>query len=176
MTGRYPARIGITDWMRRAPQKNPVPADALPEDAYEDVGEKLITPKNPYWMDLEEETLAELLQRSGYATAQIGKWHLGAQPWYPDKQGFAFHRGGSDLGQPPHYFFPYSQSPTKLLSGLEKGKDGEYLTDREAEEAVKFIRKNKDDPFFLYLAHYAVHTPIQAKPELTRQISGQRNI
>ena len=169
ITGRYPARIGITDWMRQAPQKHPTPADAFPDDAYEDVGEKLITPKNPFWMDLEEETLAELLQRAGYATAQIGKWHLGAQPWYPDKQGFTFHRGGSDLGQPPHYFFPYSQSPTKLLSGLEKGKDGEYLTDREAEEAVRFIRKNKDNPFFLYLAHYAVHTPIQAKPELTRK-------
>ncbi len=169
ITGRYPARIGITDWMRQAPQKHPTPADAFPDDAYEDVGEKLITPKNPFWMDLEEETLAELLQRAGYATAHIGKWHLGAQPWYPDKQGFTFHRGGSDLGQPPHYFFPYSQSPTKLLSGLEKGKDGEYLTDREAEEAVRFIRKNKDNPFFLYLAHYAVHTPIQAKPELTRK-------
>ena len=178
LTGRYPARIGITDWMRAAPQSKPEKTKSA--ETYENVGEKLLTPQNPFWMNLEEETVAEVLKRAGYATAQIGKRHLGPEPWYPDKQGFTFHRGGSDLGQPPQYFFPYSPGRQKRLAGFEKGEPGEYLTDREATEAVDFIRNHKDRPFFLYLSHYAVHTPIQAKPELTRKFeakpkTGQKN-
>ena len=166
LTGRYPARIGITDWMRMAPDGTSTKEKDPPTGAFENVGEGLLTPKNPYRMELEEQTIAEILGESGYKTAQIGKWHLGAQTWYPDKQGFSFHRGGSDLGQPPNYFFPFSPKTSHRLSGFEEGSKGEYLTDREADEAVAFIRRNRDQPFFLYLSHYAVHTPIQAKKEL----------
>ncbi len=166
LTGRYPARIGITDWMRMAPQGTRTDRRDPPTDAYENVGERLLTPKNPYRMELEEQTIAELLTDAGYATGQVGKWHLGAEPWYPEKQGFAFHRGGSDLGQPPNYFFPFSPKSSHRLSGFESGPPGQYLTDREAEEATAFIRRHRTKPFFLYLSHYAVHTPIQAKKDL----------
>ena len=166
LTGRYPARIGITDWMRMAPNGTKTEERDPPEEAVENVGEGLLTPKNPYRMELEEQTVAEILSEAGYRTGQIGKWHLGAETWYPDKQGFSFHRGGSDLGQPPNYFFPFSPKTSHRLSGFEEGSEGEYLTDREADEAVAFIRRNRSHPFFLYLSHYAVHTPIQAKKEL----------
>ncbi|MEC8337106.1 MAG: sulfatase [Planctomycetota bacterium] len=166
LTGRYPARIGITDWMRMAPEGTRTDRRDPPTDAYENVGEGLLTPRNPYRMELEEQTIAELLTESGYITGQVGKWHLGAEPWYPDKQGFAFHRGGSDLGQPPNYFFPFSPKSSHRLSGFESGPSGQYLTDREAEEATAFIRRNHAKPFFLFLSHYAVHTPIQAKKDL----------
>jgi len=165
LTGRYPARIGITDWMRMAPAGTRTDLKDPPAGAFENVGEGMLTPRNPYRMELEEQTIAELLTDAGYKTGQIGKWHLGAEPWYPDRQGFSFHRGGSDLGQPPNYFFPFSPQSAHRLSGFESGPDGQYLTDREADEAVSFIRRNHAQPFFLFLSHYAVHTPIQAKKE-----------
>jgi arylsulfatase A len=71
------------------------------------------------------------------------------------------NKGGYDRGQPPSYFAPY-KIPT-----LADGPEGEYLTDREADEAVKFIAAHQGGPFFLYLPHYCVHTPIQAKPDVT---------
>src|SRR5690606_23010905 len=111
----------------------------------------------------EEETLAERLKSLGYATAHIGKWHLGDEPFWPEKQGFDRNIGGYQRGQPPSYFSPY-RIPT-----LPDGSEGEYLTDREAQEAIRFIRENRDRPFFLYLPHYAVHTPLMAKPELTEK-------
>ena len=166
LTGRYPARIGMTDWMRMAPKSTTATEKDTPAAGFENVGEGLLTPKNPFCMELEEQTVAEIFSEAGYTTAQIGKWHLGAEPWYPDKQGFSYHRGGSALGQPPNYYFPFSPKDAHRLSGFEEGNEGEYLTDREANEAVAFIRRNRKRPFFLYLAHYAVHTPIQAKKDL----------
>ncbi|MHC4889388.1 MAG: sulfatase [Planctomycetota bacterium] len=94
------------------------------------------------------------------------KWHLGADDWYPDKQGFDFNIGGCDFGQPPSYFDPYSRKGQGQIPTLKPRRKGEYLTDREADEAVKFIRQHKDKPFFLYMSHYAVHTPIQGKKSL----------
>ncbi|MDH3590264.1 MAG: sulfatase-like hydrolase/transferase, partial [Planctomycetota bacterium] len=94
-------------------------------------------------------------------------WHLGDDAWYPDRQGFDFNFGGCDYGQPPSYFDPYRNKRLTGIPTLPPRKEGEYLTDREADEAVRFIRKHKNDRFFLHLAHYAVHTPIQAKAEVT---------
>ena len=68
--------------------------------------------------------------------------------------------GGYDRGQPPSSFAPY-KIPTR-----PEGPDGEYLTDREAAESMKFIEANRDRPFFLYLPHYCVHTPIQSKADV----------
>ena len=104
--------------------------------------------------------LAWLLKSAGYATASIGKWHLGPEACWPDKQGFDINIAGCERGQPPSYFSPY-QIPT-----LSEGPKGEFLSDRLTTEAEKFIEQNKDRPFFLYLPHYAVHTPIMAKPEV----------
>jgi arylsulfatase A-like enzyme len=117
-------------------------------------------------MELEEITIAEALKPAGYTSCHIGKWHLGTDDWYPDRQGFDFNIGGCDFGQPPNYFDPYFRKGQGSIPTLEPRRKGEYLTDREADEAVKFIHNHKDKPFFLYMAHYTVHTPIQAKEDL----------
>jgi len=176
-TGRYPHRTGVTDWIRSRFQGGKIPADRknpcwLPRDQWKG-NKKILVPPNALWMESEEVTIAELLRPAGYKSCYIGKWHLGTEPWYPTEQGYDFNFGGCDYGQPPSYFDPFNQpkgrheSLKKGIHGLPGRKPGEYLTDREADEAVGFIRKHKDGPFFLMLAHYAVHTPIQAKKEVT---------
>jgi len=108
-------------------------------------------------------TIAEALKPFGYVSASMGKWHMGDDPTHgPIAQGFDVNIGGGRWGLPPAgYFAPYK------LPNIEDAPKGEYLTDRLTEEACQFIATNKDKPFFLYLPHYAVHTPIQAKKEIT---------
>lgn len=173
-TGRYPARVGVTDWIRSrfqrggigTPEKNPTKYVGGPN-------RKLLCPPNPYWMEHDELTIAEVLRDNGYTTGYIGKWHLGDDAWYPTGQGFDANIGGCDYGQPPSYFDPYNQ-PKHRHEMIRAGipfmpgrKPGEYLTHREADEAVQLIRQWKDKPFFLQVAHYAVHTPIQAIDSVT---------
>ena len=167
MTGRYPGRIGVTDWMRTKFQQGKEMEDLKGRPEYEGgPRHRVLCPTNPFWMDREEITLAEALGPAGYTSCHIGKWHLGVEGYYPEQQGFAFNYGGCDLGQPPSYFDPYENRRYDLPT-LAPRKQGEYLTDREADEAVGFLRAHRDQPFFLYLAHYAVHTPIQAKKSVT---------
>jgi arylsulfatase A len=129
---------------------------------------QLLCPPNPFWMEHSEVTLAEMLGPAGYHSAHIGKWHLGDEAWYPTEQGYDENLGGCDYGQPPSYFDPFQQPQAKhamLRDGIPflPGRNpGQFLTHREADEAVRLIRQWKDAPFFLHLAHYAVHTPIQA--------------
>jgi len=169
MTGRYPARVGVTDWIRARFQGGKPRRPDEPEY----VGgrnRKVLCPRNPVWMELDEVTLAEALKPAGYVSCHIGKWHLGPDDHYPTKQGFDLNLGGCDYGQPPSYFDPYTNRRlTEGIPTLKPRKAGEYLTDREADEAVGFIRKHRGRPFFLYMAHYAVHTPIQAKKDLTER-------
>jgi arylsulfatase A len=142
LTGKSPARLHLTDW---------IAGHARPHARL----------KVPDWtksLPQEETTLAEHLKGAGYATASIGKWHLG--PDGPKAHGFDHNLGGYEAGQPPSYFSPY-KIPT-----LKDGPEGEFLTDRLTEEAVGFIRASKDRPFFVYLPHYAVHTPLQAKAKV----------
>ena len=107
-------------------------------------------------------TLAEALKENGYTNAHVGKWHLGEdEETSPEAQGFDVNIGGTHAGHPKTYFSPYKNPK------LSDGSDGEYLTDRLTDEALQFVEQNKDNPFFLYFAHYAVHTPIQAKKEIT---------
>lgn len=173
-TGRYPHRVGVTDWIRSrfqrggkgTPEKNPT-------DYVGGKKNEFLCPPNPFWMEHEEITVAEALGAAkNYKSAYIGKWHLGDPAWYPEGQGFTENRGGCDYGQPPSYFDPYNQPKGKhesLRKGIYKlpGRTkGEYLTHREADEAEALIRKWKDEPFFIQVSHYAVHTPIQAIPEV----------
>ena len=157
LTGKYPARLHITDW---------IPGHERPKA-------KMKIPEWQKFLPFEEITLAEQLKSAGYATASIGKWHLtpglkeGDEAYYPDKHGFDVNIGGYARGQPPSYFSPY-KIPT-----LTDGPIGEYLTDREANEAVKFIEASKDKPFFLYLPHYAVHQPIAGKPEVVAKFKAK---
>ena len=142
ITGQYPARLGITDYLR-------------PNDAKH--------------LSTEYVTIAEMLRRAGYKTGIIGKWHLtgyanhGAKEVSPDLQGFdeviVSENRGIGGGS---YFHPYhfNREIEKRLPGKE------YLIDRCNLEAVEFISRHKDCPFFLYLSHYAVHTRLLGKDEL----------
>ena len=152
MTGKYPARLGITQWIG-GPQT---------PTAYRE------------YMPLEEVTIAEALKEAGYATGFVGKWHLSTrdetrQTYYPGRQGFDVNIGGDWSGAPPTYFYPYEKRNRKLEMMPPGGKEGEYLTDRLTDESVKFLEANKDKPFLLYLSHYAVHTPLESKKELTNR-------
>jgi len=147
LTGKYPARLHLTDW---------IPGHARPRA-------KLKVPDWTMHLPSEEWTLAEALKSAGYATASIGKWHLGGPKHYPEQHGFDRNVGGYDRGQPPSYFSPY-RIPT-----LTNGPPGEFLTDREAAEAVRFMQENRERPFFLYLPHYAVHTPLMGKKEVVEK-------
>jgi arylsulfatase A-like enzyme len=148
LTGKYPARLHLTDWIA----------------GHDYPWAKLKPPDWTQHLPLEERTIAEALKPSGYATASIGKWHLtppGGDPAFmPEKQGFDVNKGGTFRGSPPSYFSPYR------IETLKDGPAGEYLTDREQMEASEFIRRHRDEPFFVYLPHYTVHTPLQAKQPL----------
>lgn len=147
LTGKYPARLHITDWIPGQMPDNP----------------KLLVPEWTKHLPTEETTLAERLKPAGYTAASIGKWHLGGEDYYPEKHGFDINIAGSDKAAPPSYHAPW-KIPT-----LSEGKDGEYLTGRLSEEAVKFIERAKDKPFFLYLSHFAVHTPLQGRADLVQK-------
>ena len=148
LTGKYPARLHITDWIPGMPPENP----------------KLVVPDFTKYLPLEEKTLAEVLRDAGYRTASIGKWHLGGPEFYPERHGFDLNIAGTDRPQPrPGFFDPYD------IETIEQGPQGEYITDRLGEEAVKFIRANAERPFFLYLPHFAVHMPIQGKQKLVEK-------
>jgi arylsulfatase A-like enzyme len=122
---------------------------------------KLIPQENKTVLDSAITTIAEAIRPAGYVSASMGKWHLGNDPGYgPVGQGFDLNVGGYEAGSPRSYFSPY-RNPE-----LKDGPEGEYLTDRLTDEALKFIEANRNRPFFLYLPHYAVHTPIRAKKEL----------
>ena len=132
---------------------------------------KLVPTQNKTVLNCQHTTLAESIRSGGYKTAFLGKWHLGDGDNGPLGQGFDVNFGGLEWGHPKTYFSPY-KNPF-----LKDGPKGEYLTDRLTDEADQFIRKhqksakkeNPSKPFFVCLSHYAVHTPIQAKPEITKR-------
>jgi len=142
MTGQAPARVGITDYLR---------------------------PNDPKHLSTDHVTIAEALKGAGYATGIIGKWHLtgyanhGAKEVPPAAHGFDETLVSENRGiGGGSYFHPYhfNREITQRLPGKE------YLTDRQNREAVEFIERHKDRPFFLYLSHYAVHTRLSGKPDL----------
>lgn len=118
---------------------------------------KLIPTKNTITLSDSIVTIAEALKKHGYTNASIGKWHLGEDP---KTQGFDINIGGSHAGHPKSYFSPYKNT------NIKDGADGEYLTDRLTHEAINFITANKENPFFLYLPYFTVHTPLQGKQGL----------
>jgi arylsulfatase A-like enzyme len=151
LTGKYPARLHLTDWLPGRPDR--------PD-------QKLARPAFRQELPLEETTLAEALKAAGYATGHIGKWHLGGKGFEPERQGFDVNVAGDHTGTALSYFAPFRGRDGRYMPGLEKAPDGEYLTDRLTSEAENFLTQNKDRPFFLYLPHYAVHTPLRAKADI----------
>lgn len=168
LTGRYPARIGITDWIRARFQVD-APELKAPEPYQENIGRLLKTPSNPFWMELSEVTIAEVLKKAGYFTCHIGKWHLGPDDYYPEKQGYDVNIAGSDMGQPVNYFDPYDNENGVTFPNLEPRKNGEYLVDRLSDELTTVIEQHRNKPFFINMSFYAVHTPLMGKPELVEK-------
>ena len=129
LTGRYPARLGLTRDVAR--------------------------PTNDIGIQQDETTLAEALKGVGYATACIGKWHLGhRQEHWPTRHGFDYFYG-----------LPYSNDMTPLAlyrqnKNIEEPVDQSTLTQRYTREAIQFIEQNKEQPFFLYLPHTMPHVPL----------------
>ncbi|MEM6346056.1 MAG: sulfatase [Bacteroidota bacterium] len=145
MSGQYPTRHGIYTVSPSARGKAST--------------RRLIpTPNTKHFAD-SMLTLPEALKRAGYINGHFGKWHLSEDPM---EQGFDVNVGGSGRGNPGKngYWSPYN------LSFLEDGPEGEYLTDRLTQEAIKFIEAKQDTHFFLYLPFYTVHTPLIGKPDL----------
>lgn len=108
---------------------------------------------------------------AGYETFYAGKWHLGHGP---DRAGFTTTVATGEAGATRSHFAPYNvakkgRGEKETIEGLDDAPEGEYLTDRLTEETLKFIETNQDKPFLAVLAHYAVHTPIEAKRHLTKR-------
>ena len=176
MSGQYPARLRLT-------------AAITPKDVPDPKAHTTDNPKRfackveaRDHMPLEIPTLAELLKADGYATAHIGKWHLSpsGHKWKgegakfnAENQGFDFVIGGDHRPGPPSYYSPYQNG----IRNLKAGPDGEYLNERLAEEAIKWIDSTKEDgkPFFLNFWQYAVHAPIEPKKDLMPKYTMLRN-
>lgn len=148
LSGKYPARLHLTDW--------------IDHGNYHPCKGKLIDAPYIKGLPLTEHSLAASLKDAGYQTWHLGKWHLGKNETYPEKHGFDVNIGGCFWGHPAHgYFSPYQ------METLTDGPEGEYLTQRLGNEAVRLIReRDKTKPFFLNFWHYAVHAPMQAPADL----------
>lgn len=138
LTGCYPRRVGNETWVHRADSPSGIHPDEL--------------------------TIAELLKDSGYATACIGKWHLGfREPFLPRNQGFDYYFGLLHNLDPVEIVYFEQQGGVPLLRNNEVVKrpaDPAELTKVYTDEAIQFIEKNKRGPFFLYLPHTMLHNPL----------------
>jgi arylsulfatase A-like enzyme len=156
MTGKYPARLKLTDWLtgrREFPFQRLANAEihqALP---------------------LEETTLAEALKDYGYRTGQFGKWHLGEDDMGPLSQGF-------DVQIPNDWYKGWPKAGYHALfeMGGLKEQTGDYLTDNLTDKALEFIQQGKDGHFFLYLSLFSVHDPIQGRADLVRKYEKRREL
>jgi len=157
-TGLWPARIGIT-----------APVCHVPEEKFEETvaergpaGTKVLSCASATRLKHEYYTLAEALHDAGYRTGHFGKWHLGQEPYDPLHQGYDVdvpHWGGP--GPAGSYIAPW-KFPAKLNF---TGAPGEHIEDRMAGEAAKFLKENKDRPFFMTYWCFSVHSPWDAKKE-----------
>lgn len=178
LSGQYSARHGITSAAGHQPP--------LPEGRHYETkrsrNKKFIYPASKRYLDPKLITLAEVLQGAGYRTGHFGKWHLGALPQHwPDQQGFeTIWHCAPDPG-PPSYFSPYGVHPDGRPSGRHKvgnitdGPEGEHITDRLTDEAIKFIEQHQNEPFYLNLWQYSVHGPWQHKEEYTKHYAKKKD-
>ena len=155
LTGQYPARLGLTDWLPGRKNFS---------------FQKLKNAETVQHLPYNIQTLPQVLKQNGYETAIFGKWHLGEDSASTKRQGFDVHVPDWNKGWPAaSYFSPFE------MKGLDGGVKGEYLTDKLTDEALKWVEKNKSKPFFLYLAHFAVHDPIQGRGDLVAKYEKKRN-
>ncbi len=150
LTGKYPARLGLTHFIGRAPEHCQPGSER---------GRMLSAPYIPF-LPTTEVSLAAALREAGYATWHVGKWHLGGEDYWPERHGFEVNVGGCSMGSPRTYFAPW------VIPTLDAKPGDDYLTDRLGDEAADLIRSHdRSRPFFLNLWFYQVHTPLQARPE-----------
>ncbi len=155
ITGLAPSRLHITQHGADRPQF--WPKDRLVQP-----------PSTKHELSHETTTLAERLKASGYATGFFGKWHLGGdKKFWPTEHGFDVNVGGCGFGGPPTYFDPYR------IPSLPPRREGEYLTDRLADETIAFLRREKDKPMFVCLWTYNPHYPFEAPDDLTAHFKGK---
>jgi arylsulfatase A-like enzyme len=147
MTGKYPARLQLTDWI---PGRRQWPAA------------RLLTPAFEQQLPHAETTVAEALTPLGYRSASIGKWHLGGEGFWPEQQGFDVNVAGYHRGSPPAFFGPFD------MPNLKGGTRDTWLTEELTGAAEKFIEESVRERkrFFLYLPEYTVHLPLQARQEV----------
>jgi len=170
LTGKYPARLHMTIWREWAVNQQ-FDQQLLPPDTRENL---------PFG----EVTIAELLKNAGYLTAHVGKWHIGDAANYPEVHGFDINQGSTLWGCPATFFYPYRgeiYNSERYISDLEKDQDGnyfsssegEYLTDRLTDEALKIMEDADGKPLFLNMSYYSVHVPIEGKPELVEKFNSK---
>jgi arylsulfatase A-like enzyme len=147
MTGKFPARHGITNWIGEASGE---------EWRKMNRHTRLLPSEYVHNLPFEYITLPEALKEQGYKTFFAGKWHLGEKGSWPEDHGFDINIGGWEVGSPRGGYFSPFENPN-----LPDGPKGENLEMRLAEETVKFIKSQNGAPFFAYLSFYAVHSPIQ---------------
>lgn len=149
MTGKFPARHGITDWIGAAATWQ-----------WKRNGKVLPAEYNRH-LNHDDTTIAEALKSAGYHTFFAGKWHLGTTGSHPEDHGFDINKGGYSSGSPRGgYFSPYKNPE------LENGPTGESLPIRLANETKAFIESNRSQPFLAFLSFYSVHSPIQTSQPL----------
>jgi arylsulfatase A len=147
VAGQYPARIGLTDFIT----------------GHWRPYEKLRVPINKYqYLPLEAVTLAEALAPEGYVCGSFGKWHLGEREYFPDRQGFADMVVTGGWGH-----FGNTSVPDLKLT------EDHYLTEVLADQAEQFMTAHRDEPFLLYLSHFAVHIPLEARQALVDKYAGK---
>lgn len=154
-TGKYPARLGMTDYLMgryHHPERKKEMDKVCP------VLPPALVPNLP----LTEKTVGAAFRENGYTTIHVGKWHCAQDSLYfPHRHGYDINVAGCSKGSPGKagYFSPYDNPY------LPDGAEGEYLTDRLTDEAIRLIEENKGKPFFLNLHYYQVHLPLQAKED-----------
>ena len=146
-TGQWPARTGVYT--------------VGSSERGESKERKLIPVANQLFIKRDALTIAQVLKANNYSTCHVGKWHISEDP---TQFGFDVNIGGADYGHPPGgYFSPWNNRT------LKDGPKGEYLTDHLTDLAIEFLKTTHDKPFFMNFATYAVHTPLQGKPELVEK-------
>lgn len=151
MTGQFPARHGITDWIGAK-----VGEEWRSKGRYN----KLLPAGYQKQLEHSLTTLPEAMKEVGFKTFFAGKWHLGDKGSWPEDHGFDINKGGWDVGSPRGGYFDPFVNPN-----LPNRKAGENLSMRLASETIDFIEANKDTSFFAFLSFYAVHGPIQTTKE-----------
>jgi arylsulfatase A len=157
MTGKDPARLQFTGHITA------IGRHRHPENS------RILPPDDRMYLRHEEVTIAEALKPAGYVSASVGKWHLGHEGYWPEDQGFDKNVAGWTHGSPPGYFYPYEKPAQKwnaAIPTLSGGEPGEYLTDRLTNESIGFMESHSDQPFFVYMTYYSVHTPLEAPEDL----------